>query len=214
MGGVKYGVRGLLEVSIHRDKTILSGRAGGVAVRMKELDTNAVTVVKAGRKLELPAPLELGQLMRVLERNDASVFWMQPADGTVDDQFACVCVNDKYYALSAKLEKAVFRNVRLTRDFRNYEYLADGTKKLRIPHRLFAEKLRTSSRVRAACLFMLCLCRAKTELAQKNITERRGHSPGRRDRGQAPQPPRRGAGPAREEEQEAAGQSGQRDAQL
>ena len=82
---------------------ILSGGGWRVHGRMKVVNTDAVTVVKAGKKLQLPAPLELGQLMRVLERNDASVFWMQPADGTVDDQFACVCVNDKYYALSAKL---------------------------------------------------------------------------------------------------------------
>ena len=150
-------MRGLLKFGLGETKRFPAVVCKAGTLRMKELDTNAVTVVKAGRKLELPAPLELGQLMRVLERNDASVFWMQPADGTVDDQFACVCVNDKYYALSAKLEKAVFRNVRLTRDFRNYEYLADGTKKLRIPHRLFAEKLRTSSRVGCACV-RACSC--------------------------------------------------------
>jgi len=54
-----------------------------------------------------------------------------------------------FYALSSKVEKAIFRSVRLTRDFRNYERLVDGTRKLVIPRRLFQEKLRTSRRVLA-----------------------------------------------------------------
>ena len=41
---------------------------------------------------------------------------------------ACICVNGKFYALGSKVEKAIFRNVRLTRDFRNYERLVDGTR--------------------------------------------------------------------------------------
>jgi hypothetical protein len=49
--------------------------------------------------------------------------------------------------LNSKFEKAIFRSMRLTRDFQNYERLVDGTSKLVIQRRLFHEKLRTSLRV-------------------------------------------------------------------
>ena len=76
------------------------------------------------------------------------MYWLQPKGGTVDQQEACICVNGKFYALNCKFEKAIFRSVRLTRDFQNYERLVDGTRKLVIPRRLFQEKLKTSRRVR------------------------------------------------------------------
>ena len=55
-------------------------------------------------------------------------------------------VNDNFYHPSFKLEKAIFRHIRLTRNFQNYELLEDGTKKLRIPLRLWLEKQRTSNK--------------------------------------------------------------------
>jgi hypothetical protein len=53
------------------------------------------------------------------------------------EQQACICVNFTYYTLNNKLEKAIFRNVRLTLDFKNFERLVDGTRKLVIPQLLF-----------------------------------------------------------------------------
>ena len=82
------------------------------------------------------------------------------------DQFPSINVNGKFYHLNSKLEKAVFRSVRLTKDFRNYEFLEDGTMKLRIPVRLLREKIRTSVRAddevspfaaRARCIGARCI---------------------------------------------------------
>jgi hypothetical protein len=99
----------------------------------------------------------VAELLPNMERNEGAVFWLQPKHGTVEQQEACICVNGVYYALNSKFEKAIFRNVRLTRDFKNLERLVDGTRKLVIPRRLFSEKLRTSRRV---CIFLytLMLC--------------------------------------------------------
>ena len=92
-----------------------------------------------------------------MERNEGAVFWLQPKNGTVEQQEACICVNGVYYGLNSKFEKAIFRNVRLTRDFKNLERLVDGTRKLVIPRRLFYEKLRTSRRVSKFAFILLCM---------------------------------------------------------
>jgi hypothetical protein len=126
---------------------------------MKTIDISAYTIIKEGVEFCIPraqaktdAPME--GLLPTMERNESAVYWLQPNGGTVEQQEACICVNGKYYALNSKFEKAIFRNVRLTRDFQNYERLVDGTRKLVIPRRLFQEKLRTSRRVRAC----VCVC--------------------------------------------------------
>lgn len=118
-----------------------------VCALMKTLNPEDFTMVRAGRAYTLPPPLETGSLLESLERNESCIFWLQPKNGGVKDQFASVKVNGKFYYLNSKMEKAVFRNVRLTKHFRNYEFLADGTKKLRIPERLLREKIRTSVRM-------------------------------------------------------------------
>jgi len=94
----------------------------------------------------------IDELLPVMERNEGAVYWLQPKGGTVEQQEACICVDGVFYMLNSKFEKAIFRNVRLTRDFENYERLVDGTRKLVIPRRLFNEKIRTSRRVSACVL--------------------------------------------------------------
>ena len=117
---------------------------------MKTIDIGAYTVIKEGVEIcvasKLQAPMEC--LLPAMERNEGAVYWLQPKGGTVEQQEACICVNGSFYMLNSKFEKAIFRSVRLTRDFQNYERLVDGTRKLVIPRRLFQEKLRTSRRVR------------------------------------------------------------------
>ena len=123
------------------------------AQRMKTIDISAYTIIKEGVGVQR-TPADCTQnapidgLLPTMERNEGAVFWLQPKNGTVEQQEACICVNGLFYMLNSKFEKAIFRNVRLTRDFQNFEHLVDGTRKLIIPRRLFHEKLRTSRRVR------------------------------------------------------------------
>jgi hypothetical protein len=119
---------------------------------MKIVDITAFNIVKPGIEFEIQSSTakddcSVAKLLPDMERNEGAVFWLEPKGGTVEQQEACICVNGVYYALNSKFEKAIFRNVRLTRDFRNYERLVDGKTKLVIPRRLFSEKLRTSRRV-------------------------------------------------------------------
>ena len=129
----------------------IRGRAGQ---RMKTVDIGAYTIIKEGVEIcvqRTPAGctqnVPIDGLLPTMERNEGAVFWLQPKNGTVEQQEACICVNGTFYMLNIKFEKAIFRSVRLTRDFQNYERLVDGTRKLVIPRRLFHEKLRTSRRV-------------------------------------------------------------------
>lgn len=82
----------------------------------------------------------------MLEKKEGDVFWLQPLEGRIEDQVAAVSINGSLYSLSLRLEKAVFRHFRLSRNFCNIEFLEDGTPKLRIPTRLLREKQRTSTR--------------------------------------------------------------------
>lgn len=113
---------------------------------MKTLNIDAFRVIRAGICFKTTAPVQLCELLQVMERNDAFIYWLQPPGGGVQDQVPAVNVNGAYYLLNQKLEKAVFRHIRLTRNFVNSETLEDGTLKLRIPMRLFREKQRSSHR--------------------------------------------------------------------
>lgn len=79
-----------------------------------------------------------------LERNEAYVSWLQPADGS--DMFPAIKIRDKYYTLSLRMMKAVWRHVRLKKGFVNRECVPHVGTLLRIPNVLLQEKLRTQER--------------------------------------------------------------------
>jgi len=132
------------------------------AIRVAEFD-----IIKCGVEFVTGRDSRPGveELLPHMERKESYVYWMQPKGGSTEQQQACIHVNGTYYALNNKLEKAIFRNVRLTRDFKNYERLVDGTRKLVIPQRLFQEKLRTSNRVPSVCPVFLVSARLRDALS-------------------------------------------------
>ena len=113
---------------------------------MKALVADDFEVVKAGREFVAPEPLDVPAMAHMMEKNEAYIYWLQRPQADVLTQIAAVKINGLLYALNMRLEKAIFRHIRLTKNFCNVEVLPDGTRKLRIPQRLFHEKLRTSHR--------------------------------------------------------------------
>jgi len=112
---------------------------------MRTFDISNYTIVKAG----LPASLEtvnVCTLIQMMQKNEKYVYWLQRKNSDFETQIPAVNVNGSFYQPSFKLEKAIFRHIRLTRNFQNYELMEDGSKKLRIPLRLWREKQRTSSK--------------------------------------------------------------------
>jgi hypothetical protein len=112
---------------------------------MRIIDISSYDVVKAGLAASLER-ISVHTLIELMQKNDRYVYWLQRKNSTFETQIPAVRVNERFYHPSFKLEKAIFRHIRLTRNFQNYELLEDGTKKLRIPQRLWLEKQRTSNK--------------------------------------------------------------------
>ena len=112
---------------------------------MRSIDISTYEIVKAGVSATLEK-MSVHTLIDLMQKNDQYVYWLQRKNTTFETQIPAVCVNEHFYHPSFKLEKAIFRHIRLTRNFQNYELLEDGTKKLRIPLRLWLEKQRTSNK--------------------------------------------------------------------
>ena len=113
---------------------------------MKEVDVTGNELVLSGKEWEHPKSPCCKDMIKHLVRRECYCSWFQPMGGNVWDQFPAIKIKDKYYTLSLRVQKAMFRHVRLTRDFNNIERLPDGALKLRIPMQLLQEKRRTATR--------------------------------------------------------------------
>ena len=113
---------------------------------MKEVDVSHCELVHAGRPWEYERQPCCKEMIPLLERKETYCSWFQPIGGDVDDQFPAMEIRQRYYQLSLRVQKAIFRHVRLRKGFVNREHVPDGRAKLRIPKPLLVEKLRTAHR--------------------------------------------------------------------
>jgi hypothetical protein len=114
---------------------------------MRILDISAMDVVYHGREWPYPdVDPSSRSCIACLERNESLVTWLQPPGGMIEDQIPAIRVKDKFCALSLRMQKSLFRHVRLRKNFVNREPLSNGTFKLRIPLLLLQEKIRTQTR--------------------------------------------------------------------
>jgi hypothetical protein len=113
---------------------------------MLEVDTSGTLLVQEG----VPWPHKKDpcsrEMIHLLEKAESYVSWFQPMNGDVDDQFPTIRVGAKYCKLSLRLQKALFRHIRLARGFVNREKTPAGVTKLRIPTSLFTDKKKTATR--------------------------------------------------------------------
>ena len=83
----------------------------------------------------------------MLEQNESIVTWIAPRGvESVTEQIPVIRISGQYYSISLRMMKAIWRHVRLARDFVNTDVSKDGRTKLRIPVKLFSEKKRTQNR--------------------------------------------------------------------
>ena len=114
---------------------------------MRILDTSGMEIVFQGKPWAFPdIDPSSKSCITELERNESLVTWWQPLDGCVDDQVPAIHVGEKYCSLSLRMQKSLFRHIRLRKNFVNREPMSNGCFKLRIPVLLLQEKVRTQSR--------------------------------------------------------------------
>lgn len=113
---------------------------------MKEVDVEGNELILSGKEWEHPKSPCCKDMIKHLVRRECYCSWFQPKGGSVWDQFPAIKIQGRYYTLSLRVQKAMFRHVRLTRNFNNIERLPDGELKLRIPMQLLQEKKRTATR--------------------------------------------------------------------
>ena len=113
---------------------------------MHKIDVSNMDLIHCGREWShstLPCSRDMTPL---LEREERFVFWLQPRGGGARDQVPALKVKGDFYTLSLRMMKAIWRNVRLRKGFKNVELTHSGSYKLVIPTPLLSEKLRTQAR--------------------------------------------------------------------
>ena len=121
---------------------------------MRVLDVSKYILVQSGIPCHTTAPVQANTLIQIMKCEETYIYWFQKDALNIHTQISCVNVNGVFYAMPLRLEKAVFRNIRLTKNFQNHESLQDGTVKLKIPMRLLKEKKRTSCQLKVIYMCM------------------------------------------------------------
>jgi hypothetical protein len=114
---------------------------------MRAIDLSQNAVIWRG--LPWPSddpPPSTKEMLSRLERNEAFISWLQPRGGVVTDQFPAIHIGGRFYTISLRMMKAVWRHVRLKKGFVNQENLPHVGLRLRIPTLLLSEKIRTQLR--------------------------------------------------------------------
>jgi hypothetical protein len=124
-------------------------RTPKVLLTMKEISLKQMTIIQCGQAWPHPVHPTQRAMLPLLERKEQLVSWLQPTDGGVEDQVPSLRINNRFYSISLRLQKALFRHVRLQADFLNRERTPDGREKLRIPVSLLRDKRRTAARFSA-----------------------------------------------------------------
>ena len=112
---------------------------------MRLIDDTGMEIISSGMPWNHSLSPCSKQAIHLLERNTKVVTWLMPTGGSVKDQIPCILYKNKYYSLSLRMQKAIYRHIRLKKGFKNEE-MVDGMSKLRIPDILLKEKMRTQSR--------------------------------------------------------------------
>ena len=114
---------------------------------MREIDQR-YELVKSGNDVASFVPLTSKSNLAKLEKQEKYCSWFQLKGGTISDQIPAVRIGNRYYTMNLKVQKTIFRHVRLHANFKNEEMTALGFPKLWIPLTLMKEKLRTSRRLK------------------------------------------------------------------
>ena len=114
---------------------------------MREIN-DKYDLVKSGNDLKSFIPLSAKSNLARLEKQEKYCSWFQLRGGDISDQIPAMRIGGRYFSMPLKVQKAIFRHVRLHSGFKNEEMTSLGVPKLWIPLSLMKEKLRTSRRLK------------------------------------------------------------------
>ena len=133
---------------------------------MRVIDATHMEVVTLGLPWRHAVSPCSKQAISLLERNTKVVTWLMPKGGSARDQIPCILYKDRYFSLSLRMQKAIYRHIRLKKGFKNEETV-NGLSKLRIPDLLLKEKIRTQSRFDVRILISMCVFFSERERSTK-----------------------------------------------
>ena len=115
--------------------------------RMRPLNLQKYDVILRGQEWSLEDPPCSRECMHLLESNEAIVSWLAPKDRPDDPeaQIPAIYFKGKFWTLSLRMSKSIYRHVRLSHNFKNIQ-IVHGVHTLRIPDHLLREKQRTQAR--------------------------------------------------------------------
>lgn len=94
------------------------------ACSSKVLDISGMDIVFRGKPWEYAEDPSAKSVVHLLERNESIVTWLQPRGGSVTDQIPAINVNGQYRGLSLRMQKSIWRHIRLKKGFVNLETLS------------------------------------------------------------------------------------------
>lgn len=146
MGRKARGLRcaGTVRKTVHN---AAEAGAQDTARGMRSLNMSLYRVLLQGQDWTCPLPPCSKEAMAQLENNESIVSWLAPmnGDGSFAKHIPAVRYEGKYWTVSLRMSKSIYRNVRLRQGFKNVQ-IVHGVQTLRIPQLLFNEKQRTQAR--------------------------------------------------------------------
>ena len=128
---------------------------------MKSINSTLYNVILKGENWSHVIPPCSKGAVALLANNESIVTWISPKDNTNDclKHIPVILYKGKYWTLSLRMRKCIYRHVRLRKGFENRQTV-HGVVTLRIPQLLLNEKKRTQARfeVRFLELAFLDMC--------------------------------------------------------
>jgi len=97
---------------------------GGSTKSFKVLDISGMDIIFREKEWKHPEDPCAKSVVHLLERNESLVTWLQPRGGCVEDQIPAINVNGQYRTLSLRMQKSIWRHIRLKKGFVNMESLS------------------------------------------------------------------------------------------
>jgi hypothetical protein len=113
---------------------------------MREINMSDNFLACAGADMSSYWPLKTRSGIKMLEKKEMFCSWIQQDGGDVETQFPDLRVLDQYYSMPLRVQKSIFRHMRLSASFVDRDVTVTGVEKLRIPITLLREKMRTARR--------------------------------------------------------------------